>query len=107
MSTISEEYLRGLPEIYREILSAFPKLEPDRKAGYGLAFQTLYEGLEGRIPIEQIVQACQKMEHGGAVELRQGIFVYPTATGEDIIAGLTGERAPALRVPEFPAPTRG
>ena len=34
-------YAQTLPTIYREILAAFPRIEPGRKAGYGLAFQTL------------------------------------------------------------------
>ena len=34
-------YAESLPPIYREILGAFPRLEPSRKQGYGLAFQTL------------------------------------------------------------------
>src|SRR5439155_25538757 len=32
-------YAQSLPKIYREILAAFPRIEPNRKTGYGLAFQ--------------------------------------------------------------------
>ena len=34
-------YAKNLPDIYRDIMAAFPAIEPGRKAGYGLAFQTL------------------------------------------------------------------
>src|ERR1043166_6857208 len=34
-------YAKSLPDIYRDILAAFPAIEPGRNAGYGLAFQTL------------------------------------------------------------------
>ena len=36
-----ESYANSLPPIYREILAAFPRLDPSPKQGYGLAFQTL------------------------------------------------------------------
>ena len=36
-----KSYAESLPSIYREILTAFPRMEPNRRQGYGLAFQTL------------------------------------------------------------------
>lgn len=104
MAVVTEEYLQRLPDIYRDILAAFPQLEPTRKAGYGLAYQTLYESLRDRYSMGDIVDACQQMESGGAVELKQQIFVHPTALGEEIIAGLTGKKAPSAPLPAFPTP---
>lgn len=34
-------YAKRLPPIYRDVMAAFPAIESTRKAGYGLAFQTL------------------------------------------------------------------
>jgi len=102
MAAVSEQYLQSLPDIYRDILAAFPELEPTRKAGYGLAYQTLYEALRSRYSMGDIVQACQQMEAGGAVEIKHQIFVHPTDQGEQIIEGLTGKKAPSSHLPAFP-----
>jgi hypothetical protein len=107
MGVVTQEYLRTLPPIYRDILTAFPKLEPSRKAGYALAYQTLYEELRDRYSFDEIVAACEAMAQGGAVEIKQRIFVHPTDVGEDIIAGLTGKKSPESRVPPFPPPAKG
>jgi len=107
MATVNEQYLKELPDIYREILSAFPRLEPTRKAGYGLAYQTLYESLRERCSLGDIIQACQQMQQGGAVEIKQRIFVHPTEMGEQIIEGLTGKKPRESTVPAFPTPPKG
>ena len=33
---ISDEYVNSLPEIYRDILAAFPRFNPTRMVGHGL-----------------------------------------------------------------------
>jgi hypothetical protein len=106
MSVVTEEYLKTVPSIYRDILAAFPKLEPSRKAGYGLAYQTLYETLRDRYSMGEIVEACEQMEQAEVVEIKDRFFVHPTEVGEQIIEGLTGHRAEKRRLPAFPLPPR-
>lgn len=108
MATVTPEYVQGLPSIYQEILRAYPRLEPGRRAGYGLMLQTLYEELRGEFSPEEIKHACEQMADGAAVTIQQGGFVRPTNLGEDIIAALTGHRsAPERAVPPFPPPPKG
>jgi hypothetical protein len=105
MPTITQEYVNQLPDIYRDILSAFPEFDPDRRLGFGLAFQSLYSALEGKYGVGEIRAACEEMQKAGAVEIRERIFVHPTALGEEIIEKLVGQTVPPReRVPPFPLP---
>ena len=116
MSIVSKTYVDSLPLIYRHILAAFPKIEPARRAGEGLAYQTLFEHLRSRKrpllkkgekaewSLGEIIEACQNMEKGGAVQIKQNIFVCPTPLGEEMITLLTGAKAGEYHVPEFPSP---
>ena len=52
-------------------MAAFPKVEPGRKAGNGLAFQTLAihfanTGRDG--DFEEVQEACQQLAEGGFVD---------------------------------------
>jgi hypothetical protein len=107
MSRVSHDYVTSLPDIYREVLSAFPALEPSRKTGYGLAYQTIYEHLQDSRTLGEIIEACRQMQEGGAVEVKNQLFVHPTPLGEEIIAELTGQRAREPHVPPFPKPAGG
>jgi hypothetical protein len=101
------DYVHGLPEIYREILSAFPRIEPNRRKGYGLAFQSLLSDFEGRdlkFGLGEVIQACQQLQQRQLVEIKHRIFVHPTEAGERLIAALTGQHASVARVPELPVP---
>ena len=64
--TVSEEYVKSLPEIYRDILAAFPQFDRTRKAGYGLSYQSLYSALNGKYSPGEIQLACESMAKGGA-----------------------------------------
>ena len=97
-----KSYAELLPSIYREILIAFPRLEPYRKPGYGLAFQTLAVGLED-FSLGQIIQACEQLERQSLVKIKHKIFVHPTQLGERLIGIITGRSAPVAQVPELPA----
>ncbi|MBM4034841.1 MAG: hypothetical protein FJ291_24115 [Planctomycetes bacterium] len=101
------KYAEGLPEIYREILAAFPRFTPGRKAGYGLAYQTLDDDFERRgvrYTMGEIMLACEKLAERGLVEIKHGFFVCPTDRGEQLIAAVTGqEPAIAETVPDLPA----
>ena len=101
---VTQEYLAELPPIYREILSAFPALEPGRKKGYALAFPTLSAELRRHYSYEEIKTACDQLAQGGAVEIKNDIFVSPTDLGEELIEKLTGHIARPQRVPPFTPP---
>ncbi len=110
MPTDSElaAYAQRLPPIYRDILAAFPEIEPGRKAGYGLAFQTLAVHFANRrmeYALPEVQEACRRLADMGFFEIRNEIFAHPTELGERLIAVLTGKRAPAFSVPELPLPT--
>ncbi len=99
-------YADSVPPIYREILGAFPRIEPSRRQGYGLAFQTLAADFENRavtIGLGEIIQACQELERIGLVEIKNRIFVHPTALGERLIAATDWPTGPAVKVDPLPA----
>jgi hypothetical protein len=104
MSTVTEQYVNSLPEIYRDILASFPAIEPARSFGDGLTYQTLYSHLHEKWSMTEILQACEQMSHANAVILRMRLFVCPTDFGEQIIASLTGKKPSVRQVPAFPLP---
>ena len=107
MAVVTNEYLSGLAPIYQSILKTLGTFDKTRKAGYGLAYGTLFEVLRNE-PYSpgEIMDACRMMEQGGAVKIKNGGFVCPTDLGEDIIAALLGgRRAPSAGpVPPFSPP---
>lgn len=104
-----QAYVQKLPAIYREILAAFPRIEPSRKAGYGLAFQTLATDFKSRgssFGAGEIINACNQLQQHGIVEIKHHLFVHPTGYGERLIGAITGLPAPAAEVPVLPTPPR-
>lgn len=97
-----KSYAESLPSIYREILTSFPRMEPNRKQGYGLAFQTLAADLDS-FRLGEIILACEQLEQRNLVEIKHKIFVHPTQLGERLIGIITGQSAPIVQVPELPA----
>jgi hypothetical protein len=102
-------YADHLPPIYRDILAAFPSIEPGRKAGYGLAFQTLamhFVNEDRKYAFAEVQEACHRLAERGFFEIRNGIFAHPTDLGERLIATVT-DRPPAAHsgVPQLPALT--
>jgi hypothetical protein len=102
-----KQYAQTLPPIYREILSAFPDVEPGRKAGYGLAFQTLaahFANTRRGYGFEEVREACILLADGGFLEIKNGIFAHPTQLGEQLIAVVTDKPvASNARIPQLPA----
>jgi hypothetical protein len=102
-------YAENLPPIYRDILSAFPTIEPGRKAGYGLAFQTLamhFANTARGYSLGDVQEACRRLAEGGFIEIKNGIFAHPTDLGEQLIAAVTGRpRASSPDIPQLPART--
>ena len=86
-------YASNLPPIYRAILAAFPEIEPGRKAGYGLAFQTLavhFANSRRGFSFGEVQEACKRLAESGFVEIKNKIFAHPTDLGEQLIAAVTG-----------------
>lgn len=101
------QYAAQLPGIYREILAAFPRMEPGRRAGYGLAFGTLAADFEERrlpFTLGEIIAASEQLQSNGLVEVKHQIFVHPTARGERLIHAITGHESPETTVPPLPPP---
>lgn len=112
MPVVTQEYVDSLPPIYRDILAAFPEIEPARKPGWGLAYQTLFARLDEehsqgviaqKYSLGEIIQACENMQQGGAVDIKNRIFVHPRHFGEELIVFLTRREPVESRVPPFPA----
>lgn len=102
-------YARDLPPIYRDILAAFPAIEPGRKAGYGLAFQTIavhFANKHRSYSLGDVQQACQRLAAEGFIDVKNEIFAHPTDLGEKLIAAVTElPPAPAPSIPQLPART--
>ncbi len=102
-----EDYAKQLPEIYREILAAFPEIEPSRKAGDGLAFQTLamhFANTSKRWGFGDAQAACEQLRQHGFLEIKNGIFAHSTDLGEQLIGAVT-QKPPASKrdIPSLPA----
>lgn len=100
-------YAQSLPDIYREILAAFPRIEPGRQARYGLAFQTIaadFQDRGKRFTLGEVIQACERLRDKRLVEIKHGIFVHPTEYGERLIAIITGRQPADVLVPTLPSP---
>lgn len=104
-------YARSLPEIYREIIAAFPEIEPGRKAGYGLAFQTLaihFANTRRNYGLGDVQAACKQLAEKGFIEIKNGIFAHPTELGERLIATVADiplAPPPSAVVPPLPVGT--
>ena len=99
---ISQDYIDSLPEIYRDILRTYAMFSPPHRLTDGLAFQTLYSGLDDRYSLAEIRMACERMADAGVLEIRNGIFAHPTPVGVEIINRLTEGQTARVTVPEFP-----
>ena len=98
---ISDEYVNSLPEIYRDVLAAFPRFNPTRMVGHGLTFQSLSSALDDKYRLGQIKMACENMAEGGVMEIRRKLLACPTPLGEELITAITGIAAPTLEVAPF------
>ncbi len=102
-------YAKGLPPIYRDILAAFPAIEPGRRAGYGIAFQTLamhFANSGEGYGFGEVQDACEQLADNGFIKIKNGIFAHPTDLGEQLISAVTAKpRASNSGVPQLPART--
>ncbi|HEX7448824.1 MAG TPA: hypothetical protein VF306_14825 [Pirellulales bacterium] len=100
-------YAAILPDIYREILAAFPRIEPNRRPRSGLAYQSIWAEFEERelgISLGELMQACEQLSEHGFIEIKRGMFVHPTETGEELIRAVTGHEASEVSIPTLPPP---
>lgn len=104
MSTDLEAYAAELPDIYRDILAVFPTVDPGRKMGYGLAFQTIMVALNNRYSLGQIQLACSQLANYDLIEIRNGMFAHPTPLGEAVISKISGRAVPSSEIPPLPPP---
>lgn len=102
MPVVSDEFVEKLAPIYRDILAAFPSIEPVRRKGDGLAIQTLHAALKDRYSLGEIREACENMANNGVFVMRFSIFAVPTDLGEELILRITGKEPGLHRVPPFP-----
>ena len=111
MPVVTQEYVDSLPPIYRDILAALPEIETARIPGWGATFQSLSAWLNEkhsqgeiaqRYSLHEIIQACENMQGGGAVDIKDRIFVHPKPFGEELIVLLTRHEPVVSRVPPFP-----
>lgn len=100
MPTITKDYVETVPEIYKDILAAFPRFNAVRGPGSGLAFQSIWSILDDDYTEGEVEAACRELARNGVVEIRNEIFVHPTAVGERLIEAITGHEIRSL--PPFP-----
>ena|SRR5262245_5711702 len=101
---VTQEYVKSLPPIYRDLLAAFPRFDPTRKVGHGLSYPSLYSALNGKYSLGEIRLACERMAQAGVMEIKNEIFAQPTAMGEEVIAAVTGGAVSVEAVPPFSPP---
>ncbi|HEX7380140.1 MAG TPA: hypothetical protein VF278_23670 [Pirellulales bacterium] len=102
-----DAYIADIPDIYREILTAFPNVEPNRQPRYGLAYQSLWADFQQRglaYSLGELMAACEQLASHGLVTIKHGIVVHPTDRGELLISALTGKTAKSVPVPALPPP---
>lgn len=96
---IPDDYVKKLPGIYRDVLAAFVEFDSTRKAGSGLAYQSIYSALDGKYTLGQIKLACEAMAERDVMEIKNDIFAHPTPIGEELIKAI---KEPPPSVPPFP-----
>jgi hypothetical protein len=105
------EYAAKLPEIYRDVLAAFPKADPARRQGDAVQVERLLQALPGtqfdtdRPTLRDVSEAISNLRFEELVEDTGFEGVYPTELGERLVAAITGRMAPVRVVPPLPVPT--
>ncbi len=101
-------YADKLPAIYREILTAMHAADPHRRYGVGIDAQAFWNQLL------QLVSEYSRTDYRYAIERLEarGFLEYQDETGfwkladvgEELMAAVTGKRAPKVVVPDLPHP---
>ena len=108
-------YADQLPDIYRDVLSAFTTADPRRRYHGDLSLETILAHVHNRRqasgnaevydPQELMLALINLADAGFLVRVEPDPYYFPTEVGEELIAVLTGRRAPKLAVPDLPQPT--
>jgi hypothetical protein len=105
MATITDEYVKGLAPIYRDVLRAFWTFNPNARPEWGIAPQSLYSVLADKgYVLGQIHEACQQMVEGSVLTVEKGIFYKPTPVGQQMIERLQSSEGESKVVPKFSPP---
>jgi len=101
-------YADELPEIYREIVQAIQRADPERRYGHGISPRAVLSELaKSRLPFnrrEFLTAVEQLMELGFLKDFDDGEFWLVTDLGEDLVATVTGLKAKRVEVPPLPKP---
>ena len=105
------EYAAKLPQLYREILEAFPKAYPARRQHDSLTWESLLSQLDvSEFGNAEILEGIELLVGSGFLELselRSIRLVRPSVLGERLIEVLTGKITPKRGAPPLPVPTWG
>lgn len=105
------EYAEQLPQIYRDVLAAFPGVNPDRKSGYGLTVETILDHLidsDCGHDTADVQDALRKLEERGFLTANRPMAWYsPTTLGERLVTVVTGHTPRPSGAPPLPVPTWG
>ncbi len=104
-------YAVELPQIYRDILTAFPATDPSRRRGDAIGVERIQQALPGtksdpkRPSLRDVKEAISNLRFEEILEETGFEGVYPTELGERLIEKLTGVKAAVRVVPPLPVPT--
>lgn len=105
------EYAAKLPEIYKDVLIAFPKIDPERRRGdaavidRNIFFRFQLKSVESPLREWDIRQAINALCDAGILDTNEFNSLFPTEVGERLITLLTGHEAKVYTIPELPTPT--
>jgi hypothetical protein len=103
MITITDEYAKSLPPIYKDILTSFFMFNPQQRLGERVAMQSLYSAIrDKKYTLAQVRAACEKMAQADVVRISDQIFVEPTDLGRALIEHLERPAPELVSVPDFP-----
>ena len=104
------EYAAKLPQIYKDLLAAFPKVDPDRRSGdpvkvFEIEELLVNEASDVRIQdfqkaINQLVSQKFLRDIGGSLN-----YCAPTVLGERLITLITNHVPRPASIPELPEPS--
>ena len=105
------EYAAKLPQIYRDVLEAFTRIDPKRRRGdAALIDLTVFsivrpKSFDSALREWDIRQAINALCDAGILDTNEFNSLFPTEVGERLITLLTGHEAKVYTIPELPAPT--
>ncbi len=105
------EYIDHLPQIYKDVLIAFPRIDPNRRRGDAAVidrhafFEHKLKSFDSALRDWDIRQAINALCDAGILDTNEFSSLFPTEVGERLITLLTGHEPKVYTIPELPAPT--